>query len=316
MKKDFFWKTIALMLIYCSMTYLPLQAQDQHPVESELVVLDVFTGKTDVVLKEKRHFEAPNWSRDGKFLAINADGKIEKISLNGEKIGVIPTGFANRCNNDHGFSVDGRTLIISHQDSSAVKGGSSRIFVVSANGGTPRLITKKFPSYWHGISPDGKWLVYCANRNQEWDIYKISIRGGEETRLTNAAGLDDGPEYSYDGRWIYFNSNRTGRMHLYRMKPDGTKQEQLTSDEYDNWFPHPSPNGNYLVYIAYLQDQKGQHPFGKDVKIRILDLTTGRAKDITPIFYGGQGSLNVHSWAPDGRRIAFVRYIRPSDSAM
>jgi TolB protein len=261
-------------------------------------------------LKEQRHFEAPNWSRDGKYLVINSNGLLEKISVKGEKLGIINTGFANRCNNDHGFSFDGKTLIISHNDSTAAKGNNSRIFVLPAEGGTPKLVTQKFPSYWHGISPDGQALVYCAMRNNNYDVYKINIDGGEETRLTDAEGLDDGPEYSYDGKWIYFNSHRTGRMHLYRMKPDGSGQEQLTNDEYDNWFGHPGPDGKSLVYISYLEDQKGQHPFGKDVKLRLFDVETRKAKDLTPIFFGGQGTINVPSWSPDGKQIAYVRYKR------
>ena len=290
------------------LSMLATVAQSQQNIESALVLLNVKTGKQKVILQEKRHFEAPNWSRDGKYLVINSNGSLEKVSIKGEKLGVVNTGFASRCNNDHGFSFDGKTLIISHNDTTVARGNNSRIFVLPAEGGTPRVVTDKFPSYWHGISPDGETLVYCAQRNDKWDVYKIGINGGDEVRLTDVEGLDDGPEYSYDGQWIYFNSNRTGRMHLYRMKPDGSAQEQLTNDEFDNWFGHPSPDGNSLVYISYMEDQKGQHPFGKDVRLRLLDLKTKKIKDLTPVFYGGQGTINVPGWSPDGKSIAFVRY--------
>jgi len=290
------------------LSMLATVAQSQQNIESALVLLNVKTGKQKVILEEKRHFEAPNWSRDGKYLVINSNGSLEKVSIKGEKLGVVNTGIASRCNNDHGFSFDGKTLIISHNDTTVARGNNSRIFVLPAEGGTPRVVTDKFPSYWHGISPDGETLVYCAQRNDKWDVYKIGINGGDEVRLTDVEGLDDGPEYSYDGQWIYFNSNRTGRMHLYRMKPDGTAQEQLTNDEFDNWFGHPSPDGNSLVYISYMEDQKGQHPFGKDVRLRLLDLKTKKIKDLTPVFYGGQGTINVPGWSPDGKSIAFVRY--------
>ena len=204
------------------------------------------------------------------------------------------------------LSFDGKILVYSKNE----KGLGSRIYTVPLEGGTPKLITPNYPSYWHGISPDGNYLAYCAQREGKWDVYQVPTQGGEEVRLTTAEGLDDGPEYSYDGQWIYFNSHRTGRMHLFRMKVDGSEQEQLTADELDNWFPHPSPDNKSLVYISYLEDQKGSHPFGKEVKLRIFDLNTRKSRDLTPVFFGGQGTINVHSWSPDGQWIAYVRYYK------
>ncbi|MGB5244443.1 MAG: DUF5050 domain-containing protein [Lutimonas sp.] len=296
------------LLSIISLGTMSLFAQTPASVSSILIDLEVETGKQRVVLDENRHFEAPNWSRDGKSYLINSDGKIEKIGLNGEKLGIIPTGFADNCNNDHGFTFDGKRLIISHNDKTVGDGANSRIFILPVKGGIPKLVTDNFPSYWHGVSPDDKKLVYCAERNGNWDVYQIDLDGKNETQLTSANGLDDGPEYSYDGKWIYFNSHRTGRMHIYRMKPDGTEQEQLTFDDFDNWFPHPSPDNKTIAYISYMEDQKGAHPFGKDVKLRLLELETGKTRDLTDIFFGGQGSLNVHSWSPDGKNLAFVKY--------
>lgn len=283
-------------------------AQTPQNIGSSLVLLNVKTGKEKVILQENRHFEAPNWSRDGQFLLINAAGFLEKIDLKGRNLGKINPAYVNNCNNDHGLSFDGKTLIFSRNETQLARGANSRIYTVPLAGGVPQLVTEQYPSYWHGISPDGQHLVYCAQRKEEWDVYRIGIQGGAETQLTNTKGLDDGPEYSYDGQWIYFNSHRSGRMHLYRMKADGSATEQLTQDELDNWFAHPSPDGRSIVYIAYLQDQKGQHPFGQDVKLRIMDLASRQIKDLTPVFYGGQGSINVPSWSPKGKWIAYVRY--------
>ena len=285
---------------------IPGFAQVQQNIASELVILNIQSGEERIILRENRHFEAPNWSRDGTFLLINAGGLLEKISLTGEKLGGIHEGIVSSANNDHGLSFDGKTLVYSKND----KGLGSRIYTLPMEGGQPKLITPAYPSYWHGISPDGKFLSYCANRGEEWDIYVIPTVGGEEIRLTNAPGLDDGPEYSYDGKWIYFNSHRTGRMHVYRMKVDGSGQEQLTFDELDNWFPHPSPDNQHIVYISYLEDQKGSHPFGKDVKLRMMNLGNKKIEDLTNTFYGGQGTINVHSWSPDGTWIAYVRYYK------
>jgi len=283
-------------------------AQVPKELTSELVIVDVKSGKEKVLLKENQHFEAPNWSRDGKFLIINAAGLLEKIDMKGANLGKINPEGINTVNNDHGLSFDGKILIFSKNDKSAAPSNNSRVYVAEADGSNPRLVTPEFPSYWHGISPDNAYLLYTAQRNGEWDLYKIPTQGGAEVNITNSKGLDDGSEYSYDGKWIYFNSHRSGRMHLYRMKSDGSGVEQLTNDELDNWFPHPSPNNKSIVYISYLEDQKAGHPFGKDVKLRMMNLKTKKIKDITPVFYGGQGTINVHSWSPDGKSIAFVRY--------
>lgn len=297
-------RLLAILLLASFNTF----AQVPKELSSELVIVKVKSGKEKVLVKENRHFEAPNWSRDGKFLIINAAGLLEKIDLKGENLGKINPEGINTVNNDHGLSFDGKILVFSKNDKSAAPNTNSRVYIANADGSNPRLITPDFPSYWHGISPDNNFLLYTARRNDEWDIYKIPTQGGKEVNITNSPGLDDGSEYSYDGNWIYFNSHRSGRMHLYRMKTDGSGVEQLTNDEFDNWFPHPSPDNKSIVYISYLEDQKAGHPFGKDVKLRIMDLETRKIRDITPVFYGGQGTINVHSWSPDGKSVAFVRY--------
>jgi Tol biopolymer transport system component len=297
-------RLLAILLLASFNTF----AQVPKELSSELVIVNVKSGKEKVLVKENRHFEAPNWSRDGKFLIINAAGLLEKIDLKGKNLGKINPEGINTVNNDHGLSFDGKILVFSKNDKAAAPTTNSRVYVANADGSNLRLVTPDFPSYWHGISPDNNFLLYTARRNDEWDLYKISTQGGTEVNITNSPGLDDGSEYSYDGNWIYFNSHRSGRMHLYRMKTDGSGVEQLTNDELDNWFPHPSPDNKSIVYISYLEDQKAGHPFGKDVKLRIMDLETREIRDITPVFYGGQGTINVHSWSPDGKSVAFVRY--------
>jgi TolB protein len=299
-------KTITILVIFLSVSF-SLIAQVPENITSELVILNIKTGAERTILREKRHFEAPNWSRDGNFLLINSGGFLERVDLEGKKLGQLFPDQLSRANNDHGISFDGKTLIISKSE----PGQSSQVYTMPMDGSSPpKLLTSNYPSYWHGISPDGKTLAYCAQRNDAWDIYAIPSSGGAEVRLTDTEGLDDGPEYSYDGTWIYFNSNRTGRMQAYRMKTDGSGAEQLTNDELDNWFPHPSPDNKSAVIISYLEDQKGSHPFGKDVKLRLLNVETKDVKDLTPVFYGGQGTINVHSWSPDGDWIAFVRYLK------
>lgn len=259
-----------------------------------------------IVHVAQTRFEAPNWLKDGKTLIYNSGGRIYRIPVAGDTPEVIDTGFANRCNNDHGLSPDGKTLVISDNSQGDRK---SRIYTLPIEGGTPKLITPNAHSYWHGWSPDGKTLVYAADRNGDFDVYAIPAEGGEEVNLTKSKGLDDGPEYSPDGQYIYFNSVRTGLMQIWRMKPDGSEQEQITTDDYNSWFAHPSPDGRAIVFLSY---EKGdvdpsRHPENKDVTMRRMTLATKKI-DVLGRFFGGQGTLNVPNWSPDGRRTAFVTY--------
>lgn len=278
---------------------------------STLETVPIASKDRRVVFTTPGRIEAPNWARDGSNLIYNAQGRIHRISVAGGAPTTIDTGFAIRCNNDHGISPDGKWLVISDQSQADRK---SRIYTLPIGGvdpsirggGEPKRITPTGPSYWHGWSPDGKTLAFCAERNGEFDIYTMT--GEEETRLTTAKGLDDGPDYTADGQWIYFNSDRTGQMQVWRMKPDGSAQEQVTKDEFNNWFPHPSPDGKWLVFLSYDKEVKG-HPEDKDVSLRIMPLAGGNIEVLAKLF-GGQGTINVPSWSPDSKRVAFVSYQR------
>ncbi len=276
----------------------------ERVLESTLETIALGTGERKTVYRARRHFEAPNWTSDGKTLVFNSNGLIYTIPVEGGLPQLLDTGEAKKCNNDHGLSPDGKFLAVSSQHTA---NGKSLIYVLPITGGAARLVTPKGPSYWHGWSPDGKTLAYCAERNNEYDIYTIPVDGGEETRLTTAPGLDDGPEYSPDGKSIFFNSERTGLMKIWRMNADGSDQQQVTLDkEYADWFAHPSPDGKWLVFVSYDKSVKG-HPANKDVVLRYLPLSGGKPKVLTNLF-GGQGTINVPSWSPDSKRVAFVSY--------
>jgi hypothetical protein len=279
-------------------------------IGSVLEILDVASGRLETIYRSAQPIEAPNWTHDGRALIYNVSGRAQgwgqlmRFDLENRKPTPIPTDFATRNNNDHVLSFDGTMLGISDQSGS--HGGQSRVFTLPVEGGTPRRITERTPSYLHGWSPDGKFLVFTGVRSNRTDIYKIPSTGGDEVRLTDAEGVSDGPEYSPDGKFIYFNSSRTGKMQLWRMKPDGTDQEQLTRDEWNNWFPHISPDGKWIAFISFPADIDAKdHPYYKQVYLRLMPIDGGVPKVIAYV-YGGQGTMNVPSWSPDGKRLAFV----------
>ncbi len=276
---------------------------------SSLEILDVATGNSTIVHQYRGSFQAPNWTPDGKALIYAQEGRLYRFDLASRAPTAINTGFATRNNNDHVLSFDGRMMGISHH--AAEDSGASIVYTVPAGGGIPRRVTARGPSYLHGWSPDGRWLVYTGQRNGEFDVYRTPVTGGDEVRLTTTPGLDDGPEFTPDGTSIYFNSTRSGRMQIWRMRPDGSGQEQVTNDGFNNWFPHISPDGKWIAYIAFPPDvAPDQHPFYKRVLLRLMPIGGGPARVIAYVF-GGQGTINVPSWSPDGKRLAFV-----SNSAM
>jgi len=267
---------------------------------SKLVTIGYNGTDRRVVYETSVHMEAPNWTPDGKFLIFNAEGRLYKIPANGaHSPESISTGNIENANNDHGITPDGKTIIFS----------AGFIYKIPIEGGIPIQVTAKKPSYWHGISPNGQTLVYCAKRNDNFDIYAISINGGKEIRLTSSPAYDDGPEYSPDGQWIYFNSNRSGKWEIWKIPASGGKAIQITNDKYENWFPHPSPDGKKLLFLSFPPGTKG-HPRNKHVKIRLIMLDKKTViREIVSLF-GGQGTINVPSWSPDSKRFAYVEYVQ------
>jgi TolB protein len=277
-------------------------------IGSVLELLDVESGRRQVLHRSDQPFEAPNWTKDGSALIYNTSGRSEgrgrlvRFDLATHQGTPIDTGTSNRNNNDHVLSFDGTMLGISDQS-----GGQSAVFTVPIGGGTPKRITPLTPSYLHGWSPDGKTLVYTGGRANEYDIYNMAADGsGAEVKLTDVKGLDDGPEFSPDGKYIYFNSVRSGSMQIWRMKPDGTGPEQLTNDGWNNWFPHVSPDGQSMVFISFPKEvDPSDHPYYKRVLLRLMPAAGGPPRVIAYV-YGGQGTINVPSWSPDGKMLAFV----------
>lgn len=292
--------------------YSPNPATALPPVQGglgcRLETMNVFDGSRKIIHESTGKFEAPNWMPDGKKLLFNEGGLLYTIPVDGGTPEKINTGLADNNNNDHGISFNGKMLAISHQRK-GLPGGGSTVYVLPLAGGNPKLVTEQTPSYWHGWAPGGKEVAVVGQRNGSkiFNLYKVSIDNGAEAALTNnTEGHVDGPEYSPDGKFIYYNANPTGTMQIWRMKPDGSAKEQLTFDERHNWFPHISPDGKWMVYISFPSDiEPNGHPSYKKVTLHLMPVIGG-APRVIAYLYGGQGTINVNSWSPDSKHIAFV----------
>ncbi|WP_084105922.1 TolB family protein [Demequina sp. NBRC 110056] len=287
-------------------THLPGQ-------RSRLWVIDLETGERRVVLESADLLiEAPNWSPDGRDLVVNGDGRLFRIAADGsqEHLTEIDLAGVPEINNDHVLSPDGATVFVSAED--------GHIYAVPYAGGSHRRVTNDrgpdFHHYLHGISPDGALLAYIGlSRSADavvTNVFTVPTEGGQDVQLTDDAFPDDGAEFSPDGAWVYFNSERAdtgaGHAQLFRMRPDGSDVEQLTHDERVNWFPHVSPDGSMMAYVSFPAGTLG-HPENLDVILRLARPDGSDGRDLVYLF-GGQGTINVPSWAPDSRSLAYVDY--------
>jgi Tol biopolymer transport system component len=294
-------------------------AQTQPPrpqYRSKVVVHDLDRKTSRVVHEADSVWEAPNWSRDGKFLLANSGGRLYRIAVDGgappEPLALDPS---LRCNNDHDYSPDGKRLAIS---ASSPSSRQSQVYVANADGSDVRLIVAAAPSYFHGWSPDGKYLSFVANRDgKQYDLYRVPAGGGEEQRLTSDPANDDGTDYSPDGKWIYFNSERGGGWNIWRMPAEGAGPgdklaERVTNDAREDWFPHPSPDGKSLLFLSFPPGTQGHNDRRLPIQLRLIPLPGDSIASVRPQvvteFTGGQGTINVNSWAPDSRRFAYVTY--------
>jgi Tol biopolymer transport system component len=266
----------------------------------------------------ERLYEAPNWTADGRLL-VNADGLLWFLPADGsgppvdlEVPGLPPV------NNDHVLAPDGAAILASADD--------FRLWEVPLEGpataGAPRRLTPDDGGlhFLHGVSPDGTTLAYVHLAPVGEDLWaSATIRtlrrdgrdGGAPRELTPAPGPADGCEFTPDGQWILFNTEQfsdiPGHAQIARVRPDGTGLEQLTHDERVNWFPHRAPTGDVTVHLSYPPGTVG-HPADREVELRLV--TGEHWEDPVTIvrLHGGQGTVNVPSWAPDGSAFAFVDY--------
>ncbi len=292
------------------------QGPPRQRYSSKITIFDLGTKQMRTVYQANEVFEAPNWSRDGKFLFTNSQGRLFRIPVEGTTSQPEPVNLdpSLRCNNDHDLSPDGKLIALS---ASTASSRGSQVYVASSDGSNVRMLVSAVPSYFHGWSPDGKYLAFVGQRNGKYNLFRVPMSGGAEERLTSNSPYDDGPDYSPDGKWIYYNSNRSGDWNIWRMPaggagPEDSKAQQVTSDDLEDWFPHPSPNGKLLLVFSFPKGTATHNDRMEGVQLRLMPLPGAKIKPAKPqvlaTFFGGQGTINVNSWSPDSKRFAFVIY--------
>ncbi len=291
----------------------------QERLRSRIFIYDLHDGTSHLVYTADGVWEAPNWSPDGRYLISNSGGGIYKLSLKPDGTAEtpqrlpIPAEYA--CNNDKAISPDGKKLAFS---ATLPSHSGSQVFLADADGTSIKLLVEESPSYFHGWSPDSTTLAFVAQRHGggQYDIYRVPAAGGREQQLTSSPSQEDGPDYSPDGRWIYVNSTRSGKEAIWRFPAEGAgphdaKAEMVLSDALQDWFPHISPDGREMVYIGYPAGTPTHNPRDVAVELKLAEISHGRVGATPKTLVrgeGGQGSLNVNSWAPDSMRFAYVTY--------
>lgn len=256
-------------------------------------------------------YEAPNWTLDGRRLVINGDGALWTLSVDDPAAGPQTIDFEGLpdLNNDHVLAPDGEHVYMS--------AGDRHIYRGALSGGPVERVSPDDGNwhFLHGVSPDGTRLAYVEISDFDRPGRLAIIEPGRPASILDTGnGHLDGPEWSPDGQWIYFNTqtftDEPGHAQLARISDSGDTMERLVSSDTVDWFPHLSRDGRFASYIAFPAGTVG-HPADKEVEIVVVSTDDWSTPLQRYRLFGGQGTINVNSWAPDSSRFAFVGY--PTD---
>lgn len=256
------------------------------------------------------HLEAPNWSPSGDSLYLNGDGRLWRLDI-GDTATLHEVLFDSLppINNDHVLDPARGLIYLSAND--------GHIYRAPMDGGHAERVTSAegWHHFLHGVSPDGSTLAFVAIPRGDFSVpgrlAVISSAGGEMQFPYDIRGHLDGPEYSSDGAYLYFNTEHftteRGHAQLARVPVGGGEVERLVTSDLVDWFPHLSPAGRYASYLSFPAGTVG-HPADKPVELKVVDTGDWSRTIRRYTFQGGQGTINVNSWAPDSARFAYVAY--------
>jgi len=232
---------------------------------SEMHIRWMDTGESAKITNLTQSPGGMTWSPDGEQIAftmfVPAKGK-QMVSLPGQPDGANWAEPANVIDNLR-FRSDG--------SSGFVEEGHRHVFVIPADGGTPRQLTTG--DYNHGSPewiPDGEHLIVSSNRQEDWEydardteLYKISVADGSMTQLTDRDGPDSSPKVSPDGNriaYLGYDDNLDGYQlsQLYVMNADGSNKRVLTED-FDRNLGSISWSGDeQRIFVQYDDEGNGK----------------------------------------------------------
>ena len=170
---------------------------------------------------------------------------------------------------------------------------------------TDRRVT--YVSTHHLESPVWNGDATSIDFLEDGSFRRIAVEGGQPRPVPSGTTRPGAvPEKSPDGKYLYFSSDRSGRSQIWRTLADGTAPEQVTDDEWNNFFPHLSPDGTRMVFVSSAK-AGSLPPETEDIVLRVLTFESKRVAILAKLI-GGRGTMDMSSWSPDGRRLAFVSY--------
>ncbi|HKI53643.1 MAG TPA: DUF5050 domain-containing protein, partial [Anaerolineales bacterium] len=140
-------------------------------------------------------------------------------------------------------------------------------------------------AFYPSISPDGETVYFSSRQSGNFEIYSISVNGGDAERLTKDIGSLYGPELSPNGEWVIFANQSSG---LWLMKPNGKNPHPLT--DRDDIDPTWSPDG---LMIAFASSRAGAR------QLFMMNADGTNIRQVTDLDNMGGRS----SFSPDGTKL-------------